>query len=375
MRSSMRRPVAAAVLAAAAFVAAQASSSARPAPREYVVLYKQGVTAAQGRHAVEAAGGQVVSANAKIGVATVRSGNRHFVAAAARQRALAGAAQDRPIGHVPHAPAWQPQWGIERGGPIARDSRGHWPRPAPAGRAAGRPAVGHADDRRHRRRVLPRAAGHHGRARRHHRHRHRRLASRHRAELRRRPEPQLHRRHPAHRRAVRRRSGPSCDDPANVDEDGHGTHVAGTIGSPLNGIGIARRRPEGRPRQPARRAGLGLLLPRADVDALTYAGDNGIDVVNMSFYIDPWLYNCRPTRPTRPTSRREQRTIIAATQRALDYAAQRGVTLVAADGQRDTDLGNPRRRHQPRLPAGRARLDPRTIDNSCLSRCRPRPRA
>ena len=30
----------------------------------------------------------------------------------------------------------------------------------------------------------------------------------------------------------------------------------------------------------------------ATVDALTYAGDNGIDVVNMSFFIDPWLYNC-----------------------------------------------------------------------------------
>ena len=28
-------------------------------------------------------------------------------------------------------------------------------------------------------------------------------------------------------------------------------------------------------------------------DALTYAADIGIDVVNMSFYVDPWLYNCQ----------------------------------------------------------------------------------
>ena len=28
------------------------------------------------------------------------------------------------------------------------------------------------------------------------------------------------------------------------------------------------------------------------VAALTYAGDAGLDVVNMSFYTDPWLYNC-----------------------------------------------------------------------------------
>ncbi len=38
------------------------------------------------------------------------------------------------------------------------------------------------------------------------------------------------------------------------------------------------------------------------LDALTYAGDNGIDVVNMSFYIDRGSTTARPTRRTRRPS-------------------------------------------------------------------------
>ena len=34
------------------------------------------------------------------------------------------------------------------------------------------------------------------------------------------------------------------------------------------------------------------VLLQPTVDALTYAGRVGVDVVNMSFFIDPWLFNC-----------------------------------------------------------------------------------
>ena len=36
----------------------------------------------------------------------------------------------------------------------------------------------------------------------------------------------------------------------------------------------------------------GFFFLEPTVNALTYAGDAGIDVVNMSFFVDPWLYNC-----------------------------------------------------------------------------------
>lgn len=160
---------------------------------------------------------------------------------------------------------------------------------------------------------------------------------------------------------------PSCVDPVDQDDDGHGTHVAGTIGSPINGIGIAGVAPgvtlvNIRVGQDA-----GFIFLEPAIKALKYAGDIGVDVVNMSFYIDPWLYNCQANPADSPAEQAEQRTIVAATQRALDYAHKRGVTLVAALGNEHQDLGNPLPDlSSPDYPAGTAH--PRTIDNAtCLN--------
>ena len=61
----------------------------------------------------------------------------------------------------------------------------------------------------------------------------------------------------------------------------------------------------------------------------------------------------------------EQRTIIAATNRALDYAHARGVTTIAALGNENTDLGNPTFDNiSPDFPPDAA-YD-RIVDNSCL---------
>lgn len=158
----------------------------------------------------------------------------------------------------------------------------------------------------------------------------------------------------------------SCNDPADVDEDGHGTHVAGTIGSPINGVGIAGVAPNVTLVNLRAGQDSGYFFLKPSVDALTYAADNGVDVVNMSFYIDPWLYNCTANPADSPQAQAEQQTIIRATQRALTYARSRGVTLVSALGNEATDLGNPTSDEtSPDYPPDTAY--PRTIDNSCLN--------
>jgi subtilisin family serine protease len=78
------------------------------------------------------------------------------------------------------------------------------------------------------------------------------------------------------------------------------------------------------------------------------------------------LYNCPNNPADSPEQQLEQRTTIAAVNRALDYAHEHGVTLVGSLGNNHEDLGHPRPdATSPDYPAGAAHL--RTIDNAtCL---------
>ncbi|HET8525864.1 MAG TPA: S8 family serine peptidase, partial [Actinomycetota bacterium] len=132
-----------------------------------------------------------------------------------------------------------------------------------------------------------------------------------------------------------------CTDPANVDEAGHGTHVSGTIAAALNGIGIAGIAPDVTLVNLRAGQDSGFFFLFETLAAYTYAADNGIDVVNMSFFTDPWWANCRDNSLDTPTEQQEQATIIDASNLALNYAHSHGVTLIAAEGNEHTDLGNP----------------------------------
>ncbi|GAA3184362.1 S8 family peptidase [Nonomuraea roseoviolacea] len=157
-----------------------------------------------------------------------------------------------------------------------------------------------------------------------------------------------------------------CKDPVDRDDDGHGTHVASTIGSPINGIGIGGVAPGVSLVNIRAGQDSGYFFLKASLDALTYAGDIGVDVVNMSYYVDPWLFNCAHNKADGKKEQLEQRAIITGMQRALDYARKRGVTLVSALGNGATDLGKPKLdKDSPGYPRGDEKI--RKVDNSCLN--------
>ncbi len=157
---------------------------------------------------------------------------------------------------------------------------------------------------------------------------------------------------------------PSCVDPVDEDDDGHGTHTAGTMAAALNGIGVSGVAPNVSlvNVRAGQDSGYFFLSPTAN--ALTYSGNAGLDVVNMSFYVDPWLYNCKNGAPEdSPEEAAEQDVIIETMNRALNFAHRKGVTLVAALGNDNDNISNPRTDiSSPDYPGGTEH--PRTIDNA-----------
>ena len=154
-----------------------------------------------------------------------------------------------------------------------------------------------------------------------------------------------------------------CVDPPAYDDNGHGTHVAGIIAAAANGFGLSGVAPGVTIVSIRGGQDSGFLFLQPVVDALTYGADIGLDVINMSFFIDPWLYNCPNNPADTPEQQLEQRTIIAATNRALDYAHSHGVTLVGSLGNNHEDLGHPRTDiSSPDFPLNTAH--PRPIDNA-----------
>jgi subtilisin family serine protease len=333
---------------------------------EYVVLYKSLASATAARATIKAAGGQVVRENAKIGTATVRSSNPNFITAVAGKAGVAGAARNRVIGQAPgrglpkedEVEGLQAQGGAAKGTADAADRPGHEPL---------------ADKQWGMRMINATPSGSY------------RINQGRRSVMVGIMDTGIDGSHPDIRANFNRRlsrnfttdiplvDGPceeepdqSCNDPADADENGHGTHVAGIVGAPINRLGVAGVAPKVTLVNIRAGQDSGFFFLDATINAFVYAGDVGLDVVNMSFFTDPWLFNC-PNDPTAtPAEQIEQRTVIAATQLAVGYARNHGVTLVAALGNDSIDLTRPTIDViSPDFPPGNERE--RQIDNSCLS--------
>jgi hypothetical protein len=358
-------------------VGTEAGSDSRPT--RYVVLYEANASPAAVKAAVKQAKGRILRANHKVGVATVISANTRFRGDAEASAAIKGVARNVPIGKA--RPQLRPKLTPELNRELRKASRGQKLAPQRKSGAGTYHSHNRAEPLAHlqwdMRMIHATPDG-----------------SYHREKGSKRvlvgildtgidgSHPDIA---PNFNKALSRNfttdiplvDGPcedepdmSCSDPNDVDENSHGTHVASTVASPINGLGVAGVAPNVTLVNLRAGQDSGFFFLQPSVDALTEAGDIGIDVVNMSYFIDPWLYNCgNPLHPvpedTSPLNRAEQKTIIEATQRALDYAHQRGVTLVAALGNGNHDVGIPKFDGQsPNFPPGND-YD-RTVNNSCL---------
>lgn len=149
---------------------------------------------------------------------------------------------------------------------------------------------------------------------------------------------------------------PVTDPSAWYDTNGHGTHVAGTVAAEDNDIGIVGVAPDVRLAAVRVVTDEGLIFPEAAVCGFMWAAAHQMDVVNNSYYVDPWLFNCRNDA--------EQRAIWEAVRRAVRYAMQQGVTVVVSAGNDNIDVSHPTvDTTSPDYPPGEAVT--REVTNAC----------
>lgn len=362
-----RLVVLAAALMAVVFVVGVAPGGAQPGvsskPAKYLVLYAEGASLEAAHQAIADAGGKIAKENTRIGLASVVTSNPNFRQDVKQSDAIQAVGRNRVIGYAPPRSqhkrdrverdrtvgkaSAQRTTGVVGGDPL---SGTQWDmkqiNATPGGSYAaqlGDPRVIVAD-------IDTGIDGNHPD-----------LRPNFSATLSRNWTTDI----PEIDGPCEEEPDQSCNDPANVDEGDHGTHTAGTIAAALNGIGIAGVAP--RVTIVNDRAGQdsGFFFLQETVNAITYAGDIGADVANMSFYTDPWLYNCTDNPADSPEAQEEQQLTIVAINRATLYAHRKGVTLISSEGNENTDLGNPTFDDtSPDYPPGTAY--PRDVDNSCV---------
>ena len=159
------------------------------------------------------------------------------------------------------------------------------------------------------------------------------------------------------------------------DRNGHGTHTTGTMAAAANGFGITGVAPNVKIAAIKSSLDSGFFFVEMVVCSFMWAGgasiDNPatpgvdfpatvgprVDVTNNSYFMDPFLYNCRNDP--------EQRLLWKAAQRAIHFAHKQGVTNVAAIGNDSDDRAHPTVDIiSPDFPPGSE--EEREVTNACV---------
>jgi subtilisin family serine protease len=135
-------------------------------------------------------------------------------------------------------------------------------------------------------------------------------------------------------------AGPGVGNPDPcIDNAFHGTHVAGIVGAQANGLGVVGVAPNVTLVPIKVCDASGYCYAHAVVDGITYAGDQKLDVINMSFFVDDDAF--QQSTEFKCLDDPTQSAFRKSVERAISYARKRGVAPVAALGNSDTDLANP----------------------------------
>jgi subtilisin family serine protease len=131
---------------------------------------------------------------------------------------------------------------------------------------------------------------------------------------------------------------PNQDPAAWADDSAHGTHTAGIIAAADDGRGIVGVAPHVRLaaiKASIRQGTRDVFLPEAVICSFMWASSHGVDVANNSYSVDSTLVGgttnfCRDDE--------NQKTIITAIRRSVEWATSRGVTVVASAGNSNLDV-------------------------------------
>lgn len=117
------------------------------------------------------------------------------------------------------------------------------------------------------------------------------------------------------------------------DDYFHGTHVAGIIAANHNGIGIDGVAPYTTLVSIKAANSEQLIYPEYVTCAFMWAASHGVDIVNNSYSMDPWMY-WSPTDP-------DQAAGLEAATRAITYAQSKGLAVIASAGNEGADNDHP----------------------------------